>query len=85
MRNPLYTLKSYNEFQNLWSLNKDWPLGRVFTGEDELQMGKLDLDAVLKRLFKSVTGEVYLFGTIYSGRGMEQHSLFYDALLRTLA
>ena len=84
VRNPLYTLKSYNEFQNLWSLNKDWPLGRVFTGEDELQMEKLDLDAVVKRLFKSVTGEIYLFGTVYSGRGMEQHSLFYDALLRTL-
>ena len=85
VRNPLYTLKSYNEFQNLWSLNKDWPLGRVFTGEDELQMEKLDLDAVIKRLFKSVTGEIYLFGTVYSGRGMEQHSLFYDALLKTLA
>jgi len=84
VRNPLYTLKSYNEFQNLWSLNKDWPVGRIFTGEDELQMEKLDLDAVLKRLLKSVTEEVYLFGTIYSGRGMEQHSLFYDALLRTL-
>ncbi|WP_319372276.1 UvrD-helicase domain-containing protein [uncultured Ilyobacter sp.] len=84
VRNPLYTLKSYNEFQNLWSLNKDWPLGRVFTGEDELQMEKLDLDAVIKRLFRSVTGEIYLFGTVYSGRGMEQHSLLYDALLRTL-
>ena len=85
VRNPLYTLKSYNEFQNLWSLNKDWPLGRVFTGEDELQMEKLDLDSVIKRLFKSITDEIYLFGTVYSGRGMEQHSLFYDALLRTLA
>ncbi len=84
VRNPLYTLKSYNEFQNLWALNKDWPLERVFTGEDELQMEKLDLDAVVKRLFKSVSGEIYIFGTVYSGRGMEQHSLFYDALLRTL-
>jgi hypothetical protein len=84
VRNPLYTLKSYNEFQNLWSLNKDWPVGRVFTGEDELQMEKLDLDAVIKRLFKSVIGEIYVFGTVHSGRGMEQHSLFYDTFLRTV-
>lgn len=83
-RNPLYTLKSYNEFQNLWSLNKDWPVGRVFTGEDELQMEKLDLDAVIKRMFKSVIGDIYIFGTVNSGRGMEQHSLFYETILRTL-
>jgi|GEM_PF-3657397 len=83
IKNPLYTLKTNNEFQNLWSLNKNWK-GEVLTGEMELQKEKEELYAVVSRMIRS-SEELYIFGTIFSSRGYEQWSVFSEAVDKTIS
>ncbi|GLI55277.1 hypothetical protein PM10SUCC1_07910 [Propionigenium maris DSM 9537] len=83
IRNPLYTLKTYNEFQNLWALNKDWR-GEVLTGEMEVQKEREELFSVVSRLLRSCE-EVYIYGTLFSNKGFEQWSLLSGAIDRIVA
>jgi len=83
IRNPLYTLKTYNEFQNLWALNKDWN-GEVLTMELEVQREREELFSIVSRLLRSCE-EVYIYGTLFSNKGFEQWSLLSGAVDRIIA
>lgn len=83
IRNPLYTLKTYNEFQNLWALNKDWD-GKIFYKETELQKEKEELFSIISRLLNS-SEELWIYGTLFANNGFEQWSVLSGALDRIVS
>lgn len=83
IRNPLYTLKTDNDFQNLWSLNKDWEIGTVFSDILKDSKEKFELFSILARLFRS-SSNIHLFASLFSHKGYEQHSIFSNSIDRTI-
>lgn len=83
IRSPLYTLKSYNEFQNLWALNKDWK-GEIYHPEVQLQLEKEELYSVIARLLRSAE-HVHMTGAIFSNKGYEQWSILSEVIDRSVS
>ncbi len=78
IRNPLYTLQTNNELQNLWALNKDWNR-RIISNEDLLASERDEVIAIISRLLRG-SENVYLYSSNFSRVGFEQNSIISSVL-----
>jgi hypothetical protein len=81
IRNKNFISETKNILQNSWVLSKTWN-GRRFSIEDELEIEKINMMGILKRLIKSCGGTIYVYGSKYSSGNHRQDGLLYHSLKR---
>ncbi|MCK5780212.1 MAG: hypothetical protein KAH04_04290, partial [Psychrilyobacter sp.] len=76
IRNKNFIPETRNILQNSWVLSKTWTNDK-FSIEDEFEVEKINTMGIVKRLIKSCSGDIYIFGSKYSSNSHNQNGLLY--------
>lgn len=77
IRNKNFIPDTKNILQNSWVLSKTWK-GNKFSIEDQFYIEKINTMGILRRLIKSCSEDIYVYGSKYSSGSYMQDGLLYN-------
>jgi hypothetical protein len=77
IRNKNFIPDTKNILQNSWVFSKTWK-GNRFSIEDQFYIEKINTMGILRRLIKSCSGKIYIYGSKYSSGSHRQDGLLYS-------